>query len=173
MIWLGIIIGIISTLVIEAIAAIVIFVVWLRASRRTLAKFERDTAGVMTPNEARATRGLPPATERRSSLTTDPTDPRLGHGVDEAPGPQNDAYLVLSEAERARGYVRPVRRSYIHAKNLEGVMACGAVTTMSQGIAETYARDPKFYGSTYCVGCRMHLPVHAFLWDGTDEVLGS
>lgn len=27
--------------------------------------------------------------------TTDPSDPRLGHGTDAAPVPQNDAYLVL------------------------------------------------------------------------------
>lgn len=101
-----------------------------------------------------------------SELTTDPTDPRLGRGTDAEPGPQNEAYLVLSDAERAKGFVRPVRRSYIHT-------ACGAVTTMSEAIAETYARQPHFYGSTYCVACRMHLPVDEFLWDGTIEKVGS
>ena len=45
---------------------------------------------------------------------TDRTDPRLGRGVDETPVPQNAAYLVLSAEERAKGFVRPVRRSYIH-----------------------------------------------------------
>ncbi len=48
------------------------------------------------------------------SLTTDPQDPRLGHGSDTEPGPQNEAYLVLSEAERAKGLVRPLRLSYRH-----------------------------------------------------------
>lgn len=48
------------------------------------------------------------------SLTTDPQDPRLGHGVDAAPIPQHEVYLVLSEQERARGFVRPVRHSYRH-----------------------------------------------------------
>lgn len=49
------------------------------------------------------------------SLTTDPHDPRLGHGTDEdGPVPQNEAYLVLSDAERAKGFTRPVRRSYRH-----------------------------------------------------------
>lgn len=48
------------------------------------------------------------------SLTTDPDDPRLGHGADDEPGPQNEAYLVLSEAERAKGFVRPLRLSYRH-----------------------------------------------------------
>lgn len=48
------------------------------------------------------------------SLTTDPKDPRLGHGTDPAPGPQNDAYLILSEEERAKGFVRPVRVAYRH-----------------------------------------------------------
>jgi hypothetical protein len=49
------------------------------------------------------------------SLTADPQDPRLGHGADTEPGQQNDAYLILPEAERAKGFVRPVRLSYRHA----------------------------------------------------------
>lgn len=28
-------------------------------------------------------------------------------------------------------------------------------------LAETYAREPGFYGSTYCCSCRMHRPVGA------------
>jgi hypothetical protein len=47
--------------------------------------------------------------------TTDPDDPRLSHGTDDGPVPQSEAYLVLSEAERAQGFVRPLRRSYRHA----------------------------------------------------------
>lgn len=98
--------------------------------------------------------------------TTDPTDPRLGHGVDTEPTAQHAAYLVLSKAERAAGFIRPVRRTYVHS-------TCGAATTMSQAIAETYARDPKFYGATYCVACRAHLSVSEFTWDGTDQTVGS
>jgi hypothetical protein len=86
------------------------------------------------------------------SLTSDPTDPRLTHGVDDVPVDQADTYLVLSDEERANGFIRPVRLSYWHT-------TCGAITTMNQAIAETYARDPKFYGSTYCATCRMHRPV--------------
>jgi hypothetical protein len=48
------------------------------------------------------------------STTTDPTDPRLGHGVDTERTAQHDVYMVLSDDERARGFVRPVRRSYVH-----------------------------------------------------------
>lgn len=48
------------------------------------------------------------------SLTTDPDDPRLGHGVDAGPIAQHDVYLVLSEEERAKGFVRPLRLSYRH-----------------------------------------------------------
>ena len=50
---------------------------------------------------------------------------------------------------------------------------CGTVTTMSQALAETYARDPKFYGGTFCCGCAKHLPVDEFVWNGTDERVGS
>jgi|SRR6185437_7782209 hypothetical protein len=100
------------------------------------------------------------------SLTTDPDDPRLTHGVDEHQVSQAEVYLVLSEEERAKGFVRPVRRSYIHK-------ACGSLTTMGTALAETYARDPKFYGATYCVACSKHLPVAEFTWDGTDQAVGS
>lgn len=44
-------------------------------------------------------------------LTTDANDPRL---VDPKPEGQNEVYLVLSDEERAKGFVRPVRRSYQH-----------------------------------------------------------
>ncbi len=89
------------------------------------------------------------------SLTSDPTDPRLTHGADPVDGPavpQAPVYLVLTEAERAEGFVRPLRLSYWHA-------ACGTVTTMAPPIAETYARQPAYYGATYCCGCQRHLPV--------------
>jgi hypothetical protein len=99
-------------------------------------------------------------------LTTDRNDPRLTHGIDDQPVPQAEAYLILSEEERAKGFVRPVRRSYIHS-------TCGALTTMGEALAETYARNPTFYGATYCVHCRMHRPVAEFTWDGTREAVGS
>lgn len=100
------------------------------------------------------------------SYTTDKNDPNLGKGIDENPIPQHDVYLILSDEERAKGFVRPVRKSYIHTK-------CGVVTTMGLPLAETYARDPKFYGATYCCGCQKHLAVDEFLWDGTNEKVGS
>ncbi len=71
------------------------------------------------------------------SLTSDRDDPRLSHGADKEPGPQNEVYLVLGDEERAKGFVRPVRRSYRHQDP-----ECGAVTTMGHALAETYAREP-------------------------------
>ncbi len=100
-------------------------------------------------------------------LTTDPHDPRLGHGVDTGPTPQHEVYLVLSEEERAKGFIRPLRRSYIHVR---GENPCGTVTHMGLALCETYSRDPKFYGATMCVGCQRHLAVAEFDWiemDGT------
>ena len=82
---------------------------------------------------------------------------------------QQEGYVVLAEEERAKGFVRPLRRSYKHLK-------CGVVTTMGQTIAETYARDPYFYSGTFCAGCGAHFPVGEdgeFVWDGTDEKVGS
>lgn len=151
--------------------------------------------------------------------TTDPNDPRLTRGVDKDPVPQAEVYLVLSEEERAKGFVRPLRRSYVHTGERpkypirpltteeqerfggEGYVAfepyppeeaprtgrfwtqaqfssgCGTETSMSLPIAETYARSPGFYGSTYCCGCQKHLPVAEFRWVSagkvTDQEVGS
>jgi hypothetical protein len=149
-------------------------------------------------------------------LTTDPNDPRLTRGIDTVPTKQAEVYLVLSDEERAKGFVRPLRDRYVHAgltppanlrdltpeererhagygyvkfeeygperspvvgnfwtqARLDAIKGCGAETTMARPIAETYARDPKFYGGTYCVGCSKHLPLAEFRWlDGS--VVGS
>lgn len=96
-------------------------------------------------------------------LTDDPNDPDLR---EIEPSGMQKSYLVLSEDERAKGFVRPVRRTYVHEK-------CGVATTMGQALAETYARDPKFYGGTYCVGCGDHFPVGEngeFVWDDGSKV---
>lgn len=67
------------------------------------------------------------------------------------PNGQQKGYVVLSEEERAKGFVRPVRRSYVHD-------TCGGVTTMGNALAETYARDPEFYSGTFCATCGSHFP---------------
>ena len=160
------------------------------------------------------------------SLTTDPKDPKLKEGQKNETG-QHDIYLVLSEEERKKGFVRPVRTSYVHVgkklhykgihrmlsesekneypdkkyiavmtimtkedgsflggsyvtqKELDAynsgklIGGCGTTTTMGLSLSETYARDPNFYGATFCCGCNRHLPVDEFVWSGTDEIVGS
>lgn len=118
------------------------------------------------------------------SYTTDPNDPTLGHGTDEEPIPQHDTYLILSDEERAKGFIRPVRKTYVHMYmedgsavpypivSFKGIKGCHTATTMGTPLAETYARDPSFYGATYCVGCQKHLPVSEFVWED-HEVVGS
>jgi len=100
------------------------------------------------------------------SITDDPTDPRLTRGVDKEKTGQAEAYLILSDEERAKGFVRPVRDTYRHK-------TCGTTTSMGQLIAETYARDPKFYGATYCVNCCKHLAVSEFEWVPDGSPVGS
>lgn len=92
------------------------------------------------------------------STTDDRNDPGL-RNIDPDTRMQ-ERYLVLSDEERGKGFVRPVRRTYVHVK-------CGTATTMGQAIAETYARDPHFYSGTYCASCRDHFPVGPdgeFVW---------
>ena len=159
------------------------------------------------------------------SLTTDPNDPKLKEGQKNKTG-QHEIYLVLSDEERAKGFIRPYRSAYIHVgrkmnypsinrmlkepeknemngkfyvavldvigsdgsilggryvtqdeldawKEGKRTGGCGAWTSMGRELSETYATNPKFYGATFCTGCNKHLPVNEFVWDGTNEEVGS
>ena len=79
---------------------------------------------------------------------------------------QQKGYIVLAPDERAKGFVRPVRFVYTHLR-------CGTDTAMSRDIAETYARDPHFYRTTFCMHERAQFPLREFVWKGTDIQVGS
>lgn len=110
--------------------------------------------------------GAAPAVDRTQRTLTDGSPVTPDHR-ELQPSGQQKGYVVLSEAERVRGFVRPVRRTYVHKK-------CGVATTMGLALAETYARDPKFYSGTFCCGCGTHFtfgqPDGLFLWDDGSEV---
>ena len=65
--------------------------------------------------------------KRKISTTTDGNPPREGFEDARAPAPinpatgQHEAYYILSAEERAKGFVRPVRRTYAHV----GKSVCG------------------------------------------------
>lgn len=110
--------------------------------------------------------GAVPPVDRSARQLTDGTPITNYDHLEIKPNGQQKGYVVLSEAERARGFVRPVRRTYVHTK-------CGVATTMGQALAETYARDPKFYSGTFCCGCGTHFPVGVdgeFVWDDGTKV---
>lgn len=95
-----------------------------------------------------------------------PEDNRAPAPIDPATGMHKD-YWVLSEEERSKGFVRPLRRAYVHTDG------CGTKTIMGLALCETYARNPFFYSGTYCCGCRTHHPVGQFRWDEDGAVVGS
>jgi hypothetical protein len=118
-------------------------------------------------DEAKRIAALPPVDRSARVLTSgerevDRPDYRE---IDSSTGMQK-SYVVLNAEERAKGFVRPVRRTYTHKP-------CGTTTTMGVSLAETYARDPKFYSGTFCVSCRAHFDLDQFVWKGTDEQVGS
>ena len=85
------------------------------------------------------------------------------------PNGQQKDYVVLSDEERSKGFVRPVRRTYKHLK-------CGTTTTMAQALAETYARQPDFYNGTFCAMCGAHFPVGSdgqFVWEDDGSKVGT
>lgn len=84
-----------------------------------------------------------------------------------ASGQQRD-YVVLTPAERGKGFVRPFRDAYRHLK-------CGKITTMGRAIAETYAREPAFYSGTFFTTCSGHFLVGEdgeFVWYEMDGTTG-
>jgi hypothetical protein len=114
--------------------------------------------------EARAKAELIPVDRSARKVLGDAIAPGIADTTDRGDG-QQKGYVVLSDNERAKGFVRPVRYTYIHEK-------CGVSTSMGQAIAETYARDPRFYSGTFCTYCKGHFPVGEngeFVWkdDGT------
>lgn len=115
----------------------------------------------------RSTGAVPPV-DRSKRVLTDGSPVTEDHR-ELRPDGQQKGYVVLSEDERKRGFVRPVRRTYVHTK-------CGTPTTMGYALAETYARDPGFYSGTFCCRCGSHFPVGQngeFVWDGTEERVGT
>lgn len=115
-------------------------------------------------------------------VSGEPVPEDRSHTKLKANGQQRD-YVVLTPEERAKGFVRPVRKSYLHVGKdpvMNGIVlikagkgACGTRTTMGQAIAETYARDPGFYSGTFCCTCGEHRSLDEFVWEGTTEQVGS
>lgn len=157
-----------------------------------------------------------------------PADPNAHSGAptdEKKPDGQYKDHYVLCENERAKGYVRPVRETYLHVgppgpqfdlRDLTdeerarwsdqgyvkfepypeghhgsatgrfwtqeqidqvGKSRCGgSLTRMPKACAETYAREPGYYGSTFCCGCGGYFPVGRkgeFVWDERGERVGT
>lgn len=90
-----------------------------------------------------------------------PTD-RSHTEINPATGMQKN-YIVLTPEERAKGFIKPVRRTYVHK-------VCGAATTMGIALAETYARNPRFFSGTFCVNCKAHFSLNQFHWDDSEPM---
>lgn len=109
----------------------------------------------------------------RSDVTlTDGSPVTADHREHDPKTGMQKGYVVLSDAERAKGFVRPVRESYRHVGAPDGHQPrCNSITTMGRRLAETYARDPFFYSGTFCARCGGHFPVGEdgeFIWYEND-----
>ena len=183
---------------------------------------DRESRAMREVLEAKAREEAPPVDRSRRCTVGEAVALGVPNTEDRGDG-QQKGYVVLCDDERAKGFVRPVRRGYIHVgarpkyptRDLTSEEAngnagceyvkfeaypdgspergrssvvgrfwtaaqlrsgCGTLTTMGQKLAETYARDPGFYSGTFCCGCGAHFPVGAageFVWDGTDERVGT
>lgn len=107
-----------------------------------------------------------PPVDRSALCTTNGKTPEEVRANQTNATGQHDGYIILCDAERAKGFVRPYRDAYQHT-------TCGGVTTMGRALSETYARDPGFYGTTFCCNCNAHHPVAEFVWTADGAVVGS
>lgn len=100
---------------------------------------------------------------------------------DGKPGP--DDYVKFEpyptdEVERKKYGIAPSSTGRMWSqKDLDRVgRGCGTVTTMGRALSETYARNPHFYGATYCCGCGKHFKVGEdgeFVWVADSERVGT
>lgn len=144
-------------------------IVFSVAQARDLANTLLKKAGeaedaILDAQEAERLKNIPPVDRSKRCMTSG--NPETPDHRELLPSGQQKDYVVLCPQERAKGFVRPVRRSYRHK-------ACNSVTTMGLALAETYARDPYFYAGTFCCNCGAHFPLDQFVWEGTEELVGS
>ncbi len=103
-----------------------------------------------------------------------PKNPLRDLTEDEKHSYRGTAYVKCEEYPKSE---HPLYGRYWTQDSLDKVgKGCCFVTTMALPLAETYARQPGFYGATFCSGCGTHLPVGAdgeFVWEGTDERVGT
>src|SRR5271155_5139129 len=84
-----------------------------------------------------------------------------GHKESDPATGMQKGYVALCPDERKKGFVRPVRQTYLHK-------VCNTTTHMGLALAETYAACPTFYSGTFCCYCRTHRPLDEFVWEGTN-----
>lgn len=96
-------------------------------------------------------------------MTDDPPPEDFDYGERKEDG-QFENYPTVDDGE----FEQPVRESYVH----EG---CGGTTTMTGDLPESVARDPEFYGKTFCATCGVHVPVEEVHWkeDGQPWVMND
>lgn len=88
-------------------------------------------------------------------LTNDPNDPDLKvlHTTK-----QYKKTLVHHESERTPAkFVNQLRNKFRHLK-------CHQMSTVATSVAETLARDPKFYKELFCGTCQVYVPITELVW---------
>ena len=75
----------------------------------------------------------------------------------------------LNAVDAEKRYVRPHRNAVQHVRNGK---KC-PVTILRADQADFHARQPGVINTITCSTCRVVSPASEFVWNGTDEVVGS
>lgn len=96
-------------------------------------------------------------------MTDDPPPEDFDYGERKEDG-QFENYPTTDEGD----FVQSVRDTYVHEE-------CGTSTTMLGDLPESIARNPTYYGKTFCTTCGKHVPVEEVHWeeDGEDWVIND
>lgn len=96
-------------------------------------------------------------------MRDDPPPADFDYGEKRSDG-QYENYPTVDDGE----FAQEPRDTYVH------VDGCGQRTKMTGNLPESVARDPEFYGKTFCAGCGEHIPVSEVEWaDGENWVVGD
>jgi hypothetical protein len=103
---------------------------------------------------------------------------RILWGNEISPSPSGEPYVAVmtiltNEDGSFKGGAYVTKKELDAWQKGERIGGCGVETRMGDALSETYARDPKFYGATFCVGCNQHLPAGEFIWSQDGEIVGS
>jgi hypothetical protein len=110
-----------------------------------------------------------------------PVEEKMVGGIVTKPAPAKaekqaapDAFSKPSKLEAQKGYVRPFRDAVVHVRrDGAGRKILCPVTILPKDHSDFHARQPGVIDRVKCTTCRAEYAASEFVWNGSDEVVGT